>query len=207
MPPLLQAAELECMRGERILFQGLSFTAEPGALVRISGANGSGKTSLLRMVCGLLPAVAGEIRWRGIPVHALRDEYNRSLVYVGHLNGIKGDLTAYENLAMGAALQGRLPSEPQIRDALKRLGLAGWEQLPARALSQGQQRRVALARLLLAGSRPLWVLDEPFAALDAAAIDTLREIIAAHRKQGGIALLTTHQEADMEFSHRIHLSS
>src|SRR4051812_39950239 len=178
--PLLEARALECIRGERVLFRGLSLGLEAGDLLRVAGENGSGKTSLLRTVCGLLSPSEGEIRWRGEPISALREDFCRELVYIGHANALKDDLTALENLRLSLSLQGARCSPERPALALRELGLGGFEHLPARSLSQGQRRRVALARLLLSESLPLWILDEPFTALDTAAVEAVRTTLAAH---------------------------
>jgi heme exporter protein A len=191
---LLQAADLECVRGERVLFRGLSFELRAGELLRVAGANGSGKTSLLRILCGLLWPGAGQVLWRGEPVSALREEFWKELVYVGHANALKEELNPLENLEVALALQGSAVAPAQALEALRALGLAGCERLPARALSQGQRRRVSLARLEVSASLPLWILDEPFAALDADAVGRVRATLAAHVARGGMVIYTTHQD-------------
>jgi heme exporter protein A len=193
---MLEILDLECIRGDRRLFSGLCFSLEPGSLLHLEGRNGSGKTTLLRAICGLLLPHAGEIRWGGENIRTLKEDYFRDLLYLGHLNGIKGDLTGIENLRLAAVLDGDRVSEEQIWDALGRLGLKGFEDLPTRVLSQGQKRRVTLARLLLS-SAPLWILDEPFTALDTGAVDLLQTLIADRVARGGMVLLTTHQEVPL----------
>jgi heme exporter protein A len=191
---LLDGAALECTRGERTLFAGLDFSLREGELLRIAGANGSGKTSLLRIACGLLEATAGSVRWLGHDIRRLGEDFSKELVYLGHAAAVKDDLTAEENLEVACTLSGISASRAQYRDALASLGLAGCEDLPARVLSQGQRRRVALARLVLARSVPLWLLDEPFTALDAAATDYVRGLIAGHAGRGAAVMYTTHHE-------------
>jgi len=192
---MLEVSAVECVRGERLLFSGLSFTLDAGQLVRVAGANGSGKTSLLRMLCGLLLPTSGSVRWRGADIRTAREEYGRELLYIGHASGIKDDLTARENLQIAATLAGADDAPRRIGDALAALGLARREDLPARLLSQGQRRRVALARLLLSARVPLWLLDEPFTALDAGAVARVQEIVAQHVLGGGMVAYTTHMEA------------
>jgi heme exporter protein A len=206
---LLGAAGLECVRGERTLFSGLSLELHGGELLRVAGANGSGKTSLLRMLCGLLEPDEGEVRWRGEPIGALREDFWRELVYIGHANALKDDLTAVENLVVARALQGARLGEARALEALADLGLERSARLPARALSQGQRRRVALARLALSESQPLWILDEPFSALDAAAVEQVRATLAAHLARGGMLLYSTHQDVAIEAraSRRIDLGT
>jgi len=189
---MLEATDLSCVRGERTLFAGFALRIEPGECVQVGGANGAGKTSLLRILCGLLAPAAGDVRWGGRSIRALREDYWGALAYVGHLNGIKDDLTAIENTRFAARLAGGDPAEAGA--ALARLGLAGREALPARVLSQGQKRRVALSRLLLAPRARLWILDEPFTALDTAGVQTVAAMIDAHCTGGGIAVLTSHTQ-------------
>jgi heme exporter protein A len=189
---MLEADNLECMRGERRLFAGLGFRLEAGELLYLQGRNGAGKTSLLRMIIGLLPPEAGEIRWKGRSIRRSGDEFRADLCYLGHLNAIKEELTPLENLLASAHLADEVLSEDDALDALEQVGLAGREDLACKYLSQGQKRRVALARLVKE-RRPLWVLDEPFVALDVAAVDWLAGIISGHLQRGGLAVMTTHQ--------------
>jgi heme exporter protein A len=191
---MLDAVDLQCVRGERTLFSGLGLSVERGELLRVAGANGSGKTSLLRIVCGLTPPAQGEVRWEGTNIRALKEDYARQLVYIGHANALKDDLTGRENLTIASALAGLQATAPQADDALERFGVGHCAMLPARVLSQGQRRRVALARLALSADVPLWVLDEPFTALDVAAVEDLQALISAHTARGGSIVLTTHQE-------------
>ena len=199
---MLEAVDLTCERGERLLFERLSFSAENGTLLRIAGPNGTGKTSLLRIMCGLLEATAGEIRWKGGNIRRLREEYWKDLVYVGHLNGVKDDLTVRENLRVSVRVAGRNAAEPRIAQALDAVGLAGFEDTMARFLSQGQRRRVALARLYVSEAVPLWILDEPFTALDVRGVANLSALIARHIEGGGTAVLTTHQEVPVDAARR-----
>ena len=192
---MLEARELEATRGDATLFTGLGLTLRPGVLARVTGANGSGKTSLLRALCGLLMPSAGEVRWNGTNIRALREEYWKNLAYIGHADALKDDLTVEENLSINCALAGLGVSPSQSRAALASFGLAGRERLPARALSQGQRRRAALARLAVSAALPLWILDEPFAALDAAAVEQVQTLLGGHLASGGMVVLTSHQEA------------
>ena len=189
---MLEADNLECVRGERRLFAGVGFKLAPGELLYLQGRNGAGKTSLLRMLIGLLPPEAGEIRWQGQPIRKSGDEFRADLCYLGHLNAIKEELTPLENLLAAARLADETLSEDDALDALEQVGLAGRVVFACKYLSQGQKRRVALARLVKE-RRPLWVLDEPFVALDVAAVDWLAGIISGHLQRGGLAVMTTHQ--------------
>lgn len=190
---MLEVRDLEVMRGDHRLFSNLGFSLQGGELLRLRGSNGSGKTSLLRTVCGLLEPSEGEVLWNGESIRSQRDEFNRSLTYLGHHNGIKAELTGFENLCLSNTLSGNDVSEDQIYDALGEIGLAGREDLPSHVLSQGQKRRVALARLLLSDA-DLWVLDEPFTALDVKAVEMLSQLIEQHLQKGRMVIFTTHQE-------------
>lgn len=194
---MLEARHLECTRGERKLFRDLSFKLGRGQMLRVAGANGSGKTSLLRIMCGLLAPSAGELRWHGRSIRAEREEYSRNLVFIGHLNALKDDLTALENLRFAAALGGLPADREHALDGLNRFGVVHCADLPAKVLSQGQRRRVALARLALSPKVPLWILDEPFSALDLAAVAELEILLAEHIASGGMVVLTTHQEVQV----------
>ncbi|MDH5535045.1 MAG: cytochrome c biogenesis heme-transporting ATPase CcmA [Betaproteobacteria bacterium] len=206
---MLDASALECVRGERTLFRDVSFALEGGSLLRIAGANGSGKTSLLRILCGLSPPAQGEVRWRGERIRALGEEYWRHLIYIGHANAVKDDLTALENLEIATAIGGRTATDGAALDALGQFGVAPCAALPARVLSQGQRRRVALARLALSAEVPLWVLDEPFTALDTAAVRFMESLIGGQLARGGTVVFTTHQEVTIvaAISLRIDLSA
>ncbi len=203
---MLEVSDLECRRGDRLLFSGLSFTLEPGTLLHVRGRNGSGKTTLLRALCGLLTPDAGSIIWNGEDARRLGEDFHADTLYFGHLNGIKGDLTGVENLRVSATLDGDRISDDQLWGALGQMGLAGFEDLPTRVLSQGQKKRVALARLLLSEA-PLWILDEPFTALDVDAVDQLQLLIAEHVADDGLVILTTHQEVALTSGQirRLHL--
>ncbi|WP_350282869.1 cytochrome c biogenesis heme-transporting ATPase CcmA [Nitrosomonas sp.] len=193
---MLTARNLECIRGEHRLFSNLSFSVNPGELMFVGGPNGSGKTSLLRLLCGLSLPDDGEIYWNGTDIRELGGDYRDVMTYLGHLGGIKDDLTAIENLRISCALAGCEIDEDQAADALGQIGLAGREMLPARVLSQGQRRRVALARLLVARTK-LWILDEPLTALDVAAVELIKGILEHNLAEGGMVIMTTHQEIVM----------
>ncbi|ECY5206391.1 cytochrome c biogenesis heme-transporting ATPase CcmA, partial [Salmonella enterica subsp. enterica serovar Enteritidis] len=167
--------------------RGLSFTVEAGEWVQVTGGNGAGKTTLLRLLTGLARPDGGEVYWQGEPLRRVRDSFHRSLLWIGHQPGIKSRLTARENLHFFHPGDGaRLP------EALAQAGLAGFEDVPVAQLSAGQQRRVALARLWLTRAA-LWVLDEPFTAIDVNGVARLTRRMAAHTAQGGMVILTTHQ--------------
>ncbi len=205
---MFEAQNLSCTRGDRELFTDLNFKLEPGTLLYVEGPNGSGKTTLLRAVCGLFLPTDGNILWQGENTRSLAEDFRKDVIYLGHHNGIKLDLSGLENLHIASVLDGDNVSEEQLWDALEQMGLAGFEDLPARSLSQGQKRRVALARLLINSAR-LWVLDEPFPALDVAAVERLQVIIAGHVTNGGIVMLTTHQEVALTSGqvNRLHLGA
>lgn len=193
---MLQTIALECSRGFRTLWRGLSFELEPGALLHVVGENGSGKTSLLRILCGLLEPAAGEVRWKGAATRTLAEDYRRELIYIGHANGVKDDLTVAENLRVSCTFCGISPAEAGIDTALRAFGLARYHDAPAKTLSQGQRRRVALARLALAERHPLWLLDEPFNALDESAAKHVHALIGAHLARGGVAVMASHQRLE-----------
>lgn len=188
---MLAARDIACERGGRVLFSGLSFSLQPGTLLHVQGVNGSGKTSLLRMLCGLGTPVAGCIVWNGEDIRDLREDFAAQMLYIGHQPAIKDDLTALENLELSQALAGQPVERAEALGALAQFKLNGHLHLPARALSQGQKRRVALARLWLS-RMPLWVLDEPFTALDNEAGSLLEGQMEAHLGRGGMVVLTTH---------------
>lgn len=165
--------------------------------MQVQGANGSGKTSLLRTLCGFIQPEEGEILWCGKRVRELGEDYYAELLYIGHLNAIKDELNALENLQMSAGLAGYTVSEQQAAAALRRMGLQRREHLPVKVLSQGQRRRVALARLLI-GDAHLWILDEPLTALDVGAVGLMQELIGEHLSKGGMAIFTTHQPLHVE---------
>ncbi|HYR37364.1 MAG TPA: cytochrome c biogenesis heme-transporting ATPase CcmA [Burkholderiales bacterium] len=197
---MLEATELECERGGRTLFRGLSFALAAGELLRVGGPNGSGKTSLLRILCGLLTPGGGEVRWKGAPIRGLREDYSRELLYLGHAPAVKDDLTPLENLDVACRLVGMQAHQEALTWALNAFAVPD---LPVRKLSQGQRRRAALARLLLSESVALWLLDEPFAALDIAAASYTEELIGRHLAAGGSVVYTTHQPAAIDALARV----
>lgn len=189
---MLEVSNLACSRGDHRLFSGLSFSLHPGQIMQVQGENGSGKTSLLRTLCGFMMPDEGDIVWNGGNIRELEEEYYADMLYLGHLNAIKDELSALENLRISTGLAGAELDEKDAIIALRRLGLKGRELLPTKVLSQGQRRRVALARLLVSDAK-LWVLDEPLAALDVAAVALIQEVIAEHLARQGMVIFTTHQ--------------
>ncbi len=191
--PGLALDNVACIRGARKLFSHVTHSVAPGELLRVQGANGAGKTSLLRMLCGLLEPTEGQILWRGQKLSAQRSRFGHELVYLGHAAALKDELSPLENLFDACALGGHPIDAPTALAALKAAGLRGHERTAARRLSQGQRRRSALARLALC-SAPLWILDEPFNALDVAATAWLSGLIETHVQHGGMVVLTSHQD-------------
>jgi len=192
----LQVIALGCERGGRPLFATQSFSLEAGQAMHIEGDNGSGKTSLLRMVSGLSQPASGEVRWGGQAIAEVRQAFFGDLLYLGHSLGLKDELSAVENLQTVSVLAGQPVSREQAFQALKTQGLGAKAHLPLRVLSQGQKRRVALARLQVSKAK-LWVLDEPFVALDGAAVKALQQVLQAHLQQDGILLFTSHQSVNL----------
>ena len=184
------------MRGDRRLFSNLDLSLAPGTYVQLTGPNGSGKTSLLRILCGLLAPAEGKIFWDGADIYSRREQYYTAVTYLGHRPGVKDELSALENLRIANALNGVEVSEGDARAALAQMGLSGRESLPARFLSEGQRRRVALARLLISQTR-LWLLDEVLTSLDKGAVELVRSLITKHLNRGGIAIVATHQELEL----------
>lgn len=193
---MLKVNNLQCDRGDRALFTGISFELQKHQLMRIEGLNGSGKTTLLRTLCGLFEPEEGEILWDGTSIKKQDDSYRKNLFYLGHQNAIKMDLSVLENLRFNCKMAGESPTDEELLNALNTIGLFAYEDIPTRQLSQGQKRRVSLARLLVTDTS-LWILDEPFVALDMAAVELLQKIIADHVNNGGMVILTTHQEVPL----------
>jgi heme exporter protein A len=194
---MLSIHQLSCQRGHQLLFTDLNFTLGSGQALQVEGDNGAGKTSLLRMVCGLSVPHAGEIRWHDQSVQEDPEAFRGDLFYLGHQLALKEELTALENLQFDAAVSGHVLDLNQAYAALARMGLRGRERLPVRVMSQGQKRRTALARLACSSAR-LWVLDEPFVALDVKALDVLRHLLAEHVASGGLLLFTSHQKVALQ---------
>jgi len=189
-PPLLTANDVHVWRGERHLLRGVSFAVRAGEFLQLIGPNGVGKTTLLRVACGLLPTESGEILWRGAPIANTREEFNGCIAYLAHSNALKPDLTAIENLRYELSLRRTLaPSE--VIDTLTLLGIAHCAQLPMRVLSAGQRRRLALARVLLSRTM-LWILDEPTTNLDSAGVVLIEGLMRDHLQKGGAILTAAH---------------
>lgn len=189
---MLEVERLACQRGGRWLFRDLDFTLAAGEMLHVQGINGSGKTSLLRILAGLSVPESGRVSWQNVAVEDAREEYVAKLLYLGHQPAVKDDLTVIENLMLTCRLAGTDVSLPGVVSTLETVGLSRWVHSPARILSQGQRRRLALARLWL-DVRPLWILDEPFIALDIEAAALLENRLQSHLAGGGMIILTTHQ--------------
>ena len=192
-PPLLEARQLACKRGRNLLFEGLDLALVAGSVTWLRGTNGSGKTSLMRILAGLSAPADGQVLWRGTPLAQAGAEARQSLLYIGHANALKDDLTLGESLAYLGRLAGLEDADTSAAEALQRLGLLSRRQAPVRTLSQGQRRRGALARLALDDKPRVWILDEPYDALDAPSTQTLSALITAQAACGGAVLLTSHQ--------------
>ena len=198
--PLLQTRQLFCERDERVLFSSLAFELHSGQLMQVVGSNGSGKTSLLRILAGLNDHYEGEILWRGEAIEEQREQFLSSLLYIGHRVGVNRILSPRENLRWSAALHSPC-SDEDIEAALERVGLRAYEDIPCRNLSAGQTQRVALARLLISPA-VLWILDEPFTTLDVQGVKDLEGLLVWHVKRGGAVLLTTHHSLQVDWELR-----
>ena len=193
---MLEVTSLDCVRGDRRLFTDLNFSLQPGSFLHLQGPNGSGKTSLLRIICGLLAPARGEVKWQGANIRSLGEDYYTAVTYIGHRSAVKEELTCVENHRINNGLAGVELTRIEAIEALEKIGLDGREDLPARLLSEGQRRRLALSRLLTCAT-PLWILDEVLTSLDRAAVTLVTSIIEAHLQTGGMAIVATHQEMDL----------
>lgn len=189
--PRLIAENLSCIRDDRVLFEALSFAVKEGQVLLLEGQNGSGKTSLLRILCGFRESDEGNIYWRGETIH---HQYYNDMVYVGHLDGIKKELTVQENLRLALALG--QPGKLSIDQALAKVALSGYNDTLVQALSAGQKRRLSLARLLITNNI-LWILDEPFTSLDKQGISLIESLMAEHCAQGGMIVMTSHHDVNL----------
>jgi len=201
---LLRANQLTCIRDDRILFDQLSFDLSPGSLLQIEGANGTGKTSLLRILAGLTFPYEGDVQYNALPIMQCRDDYYQDLTFIGHLAGVKGELSTLENLSFNLAIQGDRTAN--IEQAIEQVSLTGFEEASASHLSAGQNRRIALARLWQSTSK-IWILDEPFTAIDKAGVAKLESLFLEHIQNGGAIIFTSHQELQIAQQHltRINL--
>lgn len=194
--PMLVANSLTCERDDRVLFQNLSFELDEGQVLQVKGNNGTGKTTLLRILCGLNDSYEGKINWFGNSIVDSREQFNSSVLYIGHRVGVNKALTPLENLRWSCRIQQDV-SDQAIFQALKEVGLRGFEESQCFTLSAGQQQRVSLARLLICQSQ-LWILDEPFTTLDVEGVALLEKLIVQHAEQGGSVLVTTHHPLTVE---------
>ncbi len=194
---MLAAVDLDGERGGRPLFRKLRFSLLPGQVVWLRGRNGRGKTSLLRLLAGLSTPAAGAVHCAGVPLRRADAAWRERLVFIAHANALKEDLTVAESLRFLAQLQGRDCSPAQLSAALARVGVAPLAQRPVRTLSQGQRRRVTLARLALPQPPSVWLLDEPFDALDNDGVQRLNSLLSEHAAAGGSTLLTSHQSVGL----------
>ena len=195
MTAKLSATDLTLIRGERCLFEGLSFALNPGELLLLEGSNGSGKTSLLRTLAGLLSPESGQVHWNDKPIDEQRQSFHAAASWLGHRTGLKGELTLLENLRFDSSQ--RAQSNHDQQDVLAQLGIERLRKLPVRQMSAGQQRRVALARLLL-GNAILWLLDEPFTNLDRAGRTLVEQLIQDHLGRGGLCVMAAHQDVTID---------
>ncbi|MFL9710363.1 cytochrome c biogenesis heme-transporting ATPase CcmA [Methylobacillus sp. Pita1] len=203
----LKAEHLACMRGDRLLFSGLDFSLRSGELLYVSGENGAGKSSLLRVLSGLAMPAQGTVFWSGGDVGKRQEAYRRDMLLVSHTDGMKDELSIAENLRFASRLARQDSQDAGIGDALVAVGLGAYADERAGSLSQGQRRRAGLARLWLSQAR-LWLLDEPFVSLDKASVSILAERIRQHLAAGGMVVLTSHQAVDIQAGavHRLHIA-
>ncbi|WP_025564970.1 cytochrome c biogenesis heme-transporting ATPase CcmA [Psychromonas sp. SP041] len=192
---MLECKNLTCVREERVLFNNLNFALSPGEILHVEGPNGIGKTSLFRLLVGLSSPYSGDIYWQQQNIMSDRESYYQNMLYLGHKSGVKPELTALENLQFFHRLYN--PSvELDLWDILTLVGLVGYENIPTAQLSAGQQRRVALARMWFSDC-PLWILDEPFTAIDKSGVKVIENLLIKHAHKGGMIILTTHQDLSL----------
>ncbi|MEY3498226.1 MAG: heme exporter, ATP-binding protein CcmA, partial [Pseudomonadota bacterium] len=199
----LRLESITCVRGGRTLFEELNLEIKPGSILRISGDNGSGKSSLLRILCGLLTPHAGKVFWGSDPITEDRDQFHGELIYLGHIPALKADFSAIENLMSLALLGGQSISNEEAMNALREAGLDRQAHRFIRTLSQGQKQRIALSRLLLPQPKSIWILDEPFNALDRDANRALQNLLINHVNRGGIVALSSHQDLQIDDNARV----
>ena len=203
MSKSLRLESITCVRGDRTLFEELNLEIKPGSILRISGDNGSGKSSLLRILCGLLTPNAGKVFWGSDPITEDRDQFHGELIYLGHIPALKADFSAIENLMSLALLGGQSISNEEAMNALREAGLDRQAHRFIRTLSQGQKQRIALSRLLLPQPKSIWILDEPFNALDRDANRALQNLLINHVNRGGIVALSSHQDLQIDDNVRV----
>ena len=194
---MLEIQSLECVRDDRLLFSDLSFTLAESEVLQIEGANGCGKTSLLRIICGLRLAESGKVKWCGESIWANREDFYANMVYIGHLPCIKGDLTVLENVRALLDTRSLSVTDHVIEMALTKVGLESYDDVPGKALSSGQRRRILLAFVELAKAK-LWVLDEPLTALDVQGVQLMESMILEHKQAGGSVIFTTHHGMQLD---------